>query len=391
MIYENLVIISGSANANLVCTKISYAERIALMDLEPGEIVYQYDTYGPDTSGLYIYNGAIWIQLGLKGDGETATLADYKITDAYTVADINTLLATKLTLVDGKVPEETLPDSILGQLSYQGTYNMAVDLPPATASNKGEFYIANNVTVQQGYYTGDWAISNGTTWERIANSGIVSSVNNKTGAVFLSKADFGLSNVDNTSDLSKPISVDTSNALGLKLDLTGGNLTGALTTSSTICGATSTELTYLSGVSSAIQTQINGKLNITDPIISGTLTAPTISSTTINCTSISDSAGSLRKIPQNNQTATYTAALSDVGKHISTPVGVTIPANVFSVGDTFIIFNNSILSQTVSCSTVTAYASGNTTVRTSVTVSPKGLCTVLFTGLNEILLAGDVT
>lgn len=391
MIYENLVIISGSANANLVCTKISYADRIALMDLEPGEIVYQYDTYGPDTAGLYVYNGTIWIQLGLKGDGETATLADYKIIDAYTVADVNTLLATKATLVSGKIPEELLPDSILGQLTYQGTYNMAVDLPPATPSNKGEFYIANNPTIQNGYYMGDWAISNGATWERIANSGLVSSINNRTGAVFLTKSDIGLSNVDNTSDLAKPISVDTSNALGLKLDLTGGSLSGALTSSSTICGVTSTELSYLSGVSSAIQNQINSKLAINSPTVTGTLTAPTISSTTISCSTISDTAGNLRKIPQNNQTATYTAALTDVGKHISTPTGVTIPANVFSIGDTFIIFNNGILSQTISCSTVTAYASGNTTIRTSVTISPKGLCTVLFTGANEIILAGDVT
>lgn len=391
MIYENLVIISGSANANLVCTNLSYAERIALLDLEPGEIVYQYNNYGPDTAGLYIYNGTIWIQLGLKGDGETAILADYKITDAYTVADINTLLATKLTLVDGKVPEEVLPDSILGQLTYQGTYNMAVDLPPASASNKGEFYIANNITVQRGYYTGDWAISNGTTWERIANSGIVSSVNNRTGAIVITKADLELGNVDNTSDLSKPVSVATSNAISLKLDTAGGALTGALTTSSTIGGATNTELSYLSGVTNSIQTQLNGKLNINNPTVTGTLTAPTISSTAITCNTISDLAGSLRKIPQNLQTGTYTADLTDVGKHISTPTGVTIPANVFSAGDTFIIFNNSILPQIVSCSTVTAYASGNTSVRTSVTVSAKGLCTVLFTGANEILLAGDVT
>jgi hypothetical protein len=390
MIYENLVIISGSANANLVCTNLSYAERITLMDLEPGEIVYQYNNYGADTAGLYIYNGSIWIQLGLKGDGETAILADYKITDAYTVADINTLLATKLTLVDGKVPEEVLPDSILGQLTYQGTYNMAVDLPPASASNKGEFYIANNITVQRGYYTGDWAISNGTTWERIANSGIVSSVNNRTGAIVITKADLELGNVDNTSDLSKPVSVATANAISLKLDTAGGVLTGMLTTSSTIGGATNIELSYLSGVTSSIQTQLNGKLNINNPTVTGTLTAPTISSTQITCNTISDLAGSLRKIPQNLQTSTYTAVLTDVGKHISTPTGVTIPANVFSTGDTFIIFNNSILPQIVSCSTVTAYASGNTSVRTSVTVSAKGLCTVLFTGANEILLAGDV-
>ncbi len=46
----------------------------------------------------------------------------------------------------------------------------------------------------------------------------VSSVNTKTGAVVLDKTDIGLSNVDNTSDLAKPISTDTQNALDLKQD-----------------------------------------------------------------------------------------------------------------------------------------------------------------------------
>lgn len=391
MIYENLVLISGSANANLICTSISYAERIALMDLEPGEIVYQYNTFGTNTSGLYIYNGTNWIQLGLKGDGFTATLADYNINNAYTVNDINTLLQSKASLVNGKIPESSLPDSVLGQLSYQGTYDMAVDLPIATLANKGDFYIANNTTIQRGYYTGDWAISNGAAWERIANSGLVSSINNRTGAVTLTKSDLSLGNVDNTADISKPLSVAATNALATKLNLSGGSLTGPLTSSSTICDASSTEISYLAGVTSSIQSQLNSKINGSSPTITGTLTAPTISSTTINCTTISDAAGNLRKIPQNSQTSAYTATLSDVGKHISTPVSVNIPANVFSTGDTFIIFNNSILPQLVSCSNVTAYASGNTTVRTSVTVAAKGLCTVLTTGTNEFVLAGDVT
>jgi len=44
----------------------------------------------------------------------------------------------------------------------------------------------------------------------------VQSVAGKTGTVVLDKTDVGLSNVDNTSDLNKPISTDTQNALNLK-------------------------------------------------------------------------------------------------------------------------------------------------------------------------------
>ena len=46
----------------------------------------------------------------------------------------------------------------------------------------------------------------------------------KTGLVTLVKADVGLGNVDNTSDLNKPISTAVSTALGLKADLVDGKV-----------------------------------------------------------------------------------------------------------------------------------------------------------------------
>jgi len=51
-----------------------------------------------------------------------------------------------------------------------------------------------------------------------AQKNTVASVAGKTGEVSLSKADVGLSNVDNTSDANKPISTATQEALNSKLD-----------------------------------------------------------------------------------------------------------------------------------------------------------------------------
>ena len=50
----------------------------------------------------------------------------------------------------------------------------------------------------------------------------VASVAGKTGAVTLDKADVGLGNVDNTSDVNKPISTATQSALGTKVDKVTG-------------------------------------------------------------------------------------------------------------------------------------------------------------------------
>lgn len=58
----------------------------------------------------------------------------------------------------------------------------------------------------------------------------VTSVAGKTGTVTLVKADVGLGNVDNTSDLNKPISTATQTALDLKANLSGATFTGDIST-----------------------------------------------------------------------------------------------------------------------------------------------------------------
>lgn len=91
--------------------------------------------------------------------------------------------------------------------------------------------------------------------------------------VELTKADVGLGNVDNTSDANKPISTATQTALnGKQSTITGGastitssNLTAnrALISNASgkaaVSAVTSTELGYLDGVTSSVQTQLNGK------------------------------------------------------------------------------------------------------------------------------------
>jgi hypothetical protein len=52
----------------------------------------------------------------------------------------------------------------------------------------------------------------------------VKSINGKVGNVVLTKQDIGLSNVDNTSDLNKPLSLLAISALDLKADLTDLNI-----------------------------------------------------------------------------------------------------------------------------------------------------------------------
>ena len=93
-----------------------------------------------------------------------------------------------------KIDEIYLPDSILGQVEYMGTWNASTNTPtlptPAT-SNKGHYYI---VTVAGTQFTidfnvGDWVISDGTAWSKVDNTDAISSFNGRTGAIVLTSGD----------------------------------------------------------------------------------------------------------------------------------------------------------------------------------------------------------
>ena len=81
----------------------------------------------------------------------------------------------------------------------------------------------------------------------------------------ITKASVGLSNVDNTTDLLKPVSTATSTALALKANLASPTFTGTVVLPSTtsIGTITNTELGYLDGVTSAVQTQLNARVDTT--------------------------------------------------------------------------------------------------------------------------------
>ena len=146
---------------------------------------------------------------------------------AYTTAQTDTLLNGKIdesregiangiaTLdTNAKINLSQIPDSILGQLEYQGVWDMTT-LP--TPTQKGHYWIAS--VAGNGYEVGDWAVYNGSTFDKVDNTDAVSSVAGRTGKIVLNKNDVGLSNVDNTSDLNKPISIATQTALDLKAEV----------------------------------------------------------------------------------------------------------------------------------------------------------------------------
>jgi hypothetical protein len=99
--------------------------------------------------------------------------------------------------------------------------------------------------------------------------------------------------------------------------------------------------------------------------------------------------GASANIPPNDQISAYTLVLSDVGKYINiTTGGVTVPASVFSSGDTLSIYNNSASNQTITQGAgVTMYQVGTATTGNR-TLAQRGLATLLCVGPNTFVITG---
>lgn len=152
-----------------------------------------------------------------------------------------------------------------------------------------------------------------------------------------------------------------------------------------------TELSYLDGVTSAIQTQLNAKAS------SGANTDITALDQDVTITATGTVAADTigyRGLPQNSQTASYTLALADQGKHISiTTGGVVIPANgsvAFPIGATIVVFNNSGSNQTISITTDTLRLAGTATTG-SRTLAQYGLATLVKVTSTVWAATGNVT
>lgn len=125
------------------------------------------------------------------------TVSGYGITDAVTTDRLGAANGVATLGADSKVTPSQLPAAVAGGLSYQGVWDASANspaLPAAAPGNKGYYWkvsVAGSTNLDgiTDWKVGDWAVSNGTSYDKIDNTDQVSSVAGRTGAVTLSTAD----------------------------------------------------------------------------------------------------------------------------------------------------------------------------------------------------------
>lgn len=141
--------------------------------------------------------------------GEATALGPGNATVTLSNAAVISKVLTGLNITGGSI---TASDSILtafgkiqnqinglfGGVTYQGTWNASTNTPTLQSGvgTKGHYYVVNvpgstNLDGITDWKLGDWAIFDGTAWQKVDNTDAVISVNGYTGAVVLTWSDVG--------------------------------------------------------------------------------------------------------------------------------------------------------------------------------------------------------
>ena len=135
--------------------------------------------------------------------------------------------------------------SVAGGLSYQGTWNASTNTPTLASSvgTNGYYYVvatagSTNLNGITDWQIGDWLLFNGTVWQKIDQTNLVSSVNGQTGAVSLTYTDVNaigsitstdgsvaISTASGVADLSVSVAASTTNVICQVRNTTGATLT----------------------------------------------------------------------------------------------------------------------------------------------------------------------
>lgn len=174
------VLVSNGAN------EYTWGSALLVVD-QPANVIYAGPAAGPDAPTTF----RAMVNADLPNSGVAANT--YGSATAIPILTVN---------AKGVVTSASTV-SFTGGLSYQGGWNASTNTPTLTSSTgvNGYYYIVStagstNLDGITDWQIGDWAIFNGTTWQKIDQTDLVASVNGQVGVVVLSASDVGAQPAD---------------------------------------------------------------------------------------------------------------------------------------------------------------------------------------------------
>jgi len=198
-------------------------------------------------------------------------IANTQVTGLGTASTKDAGVALGVATLDagGKVPASQIP--LQGDLNYQGTWNATTNSPTLTSSvgTQGYYYVVDvagttNLNGITDWQVGDWAIFNGSVWQKVDNTDAVTSVNGFVGTVVLTTTNIaeGTNEYFTTAKARASISAGT----GISYD----NSTGVVTNSAP---DQTVSLTAGTGISTS-GTYPNFTITNTAPSLGGDVVGP---------------------------------------------------------------------------------------------------------------------
>jgi hypothetical protein len=181
----------GSGNSNFETTNNTYPDQSAFVFTANGQ-------------QNFVMSGDVWSRQGTVGQAVgfiriPAALGNAG-TPSATVPNTAPLFFNQSTNTLNIYNESTstwLP-FVTGALTYAGTWNASTNNPTLTSSvgTTGNFYIVSvagttNLNGVTDWQVGDWAVFNGSAWQKVDNTDLVVSVNGQTGAVTITLSGLG--------------------------------------------------------------------------------------------------------------------------------------------------------------------------------------------------------
>ena len=174
---------------------------------------------------------------------------------------------TSQSVLDSIASLQSQITAMAGFVNYEGTWNASTNTPTLASSvgTKGDYYVVSvtgttNLNGVTAWTQGDWAIFNGSAWEKVDNTDLVTSVAGRTGAVTLTTADVsGLGTMSTQNASSVAITGGTATLTSLTTPTVQATNSGGLSLKNS---AGTTQLSMGAGggdnLSLNVSTNING-------------------------------------------------------------------------------------------------------------------------------------